>query len=110
LVPILTGEGQGDRHHDTIRCEYYDVVNRHFPDEEAHQSCWATMFRDERYKLVVYHEEDFGELYDLQDDPDEFNNLWDDSAHAGVKMRLLKQNFDNTVVSGDPGPARMGRY
>ena len=37
------------------------------------------MYRDERYKIVVYHGHEQGELYDLQEDPGEFKNLWDDS-------------------------------
>ena len=36
------------------------------------------MIRDDRYKLIVYHGHDIGELFDLENDPDEFDNLWDD--------------------------------
>ena len=32
----------------------------------------ATMYRDDRWKLVVYHSHDLGELYDLREDPHEF--------------------------------------
>ena len=111
LIPILTGEQPGDSHHESLRCEYYDVVDKFAPDaSDKHKPCWATMFRSDRYKLVVYHNEEYGELYDLQEDPDEFNNLWEDPSQTDLKLQLMKQNFDNTVITGDPGPARIGRY
>ena len=50
----------------------------------------ATMFRDERYKLVCYHGHGVGELFDLHDDPSEFRNLWDDQDLGKPKARLLE--------------------
>ena len=37
------------------------------------------MYRTGRYKLVVYHRDELGELFDLENDPHEFDNLWDHS-------------------------------
>ena len=99
LLPILTGEHPGHQHHDFLRCEAYK------PESQC-----ATMIRNDRYKLATYHNVDHGELYDLHRDPNEFTNLWDDPAHSQIKLNLIKQNFDHTVVCGDPGPARIGRY
>lgn len=42
-----------------------------------------------RYKLVVYANRSYGELYDLQTDKNQSHNLWDDEASQPVKMRLL---------------------
>jgi uncharacterized sulfatase len=44
---------------------------------------------DERYKITVYHKQDYGELFDLREDPNELRNLWDDPAAAGLKQQLL---------------------
>ena len=44
--------------------------------------------RDERWKLVHYRDRDYGELYDLRDDPWEKRNRWDDASLAQVKARL----------------------
>jgi arylsulfatase A-like enzyme len=42
-------------------------------------------------KLTRYAGVDWGELYDLQNDPREKVNLWDDPAHAAKKAHLLNR-------------------
>ena len=54
----------------------------------------ATMIRDERYKLVVYQGHGFGELFDLETEADEYNNLWDEPALTETHVRLMQVNFD----------------
>lgn len=44
---------------------------------------------DERYKLTVYYRQDYGELFDLRDDPGELRNRWNDPAYAELKSNLL---------------------
>jgi arylsulfatase A-like enzyme len=46
---------------------------------------------DERFKLVVYASPDGGQLFDLQNDPHELSNLWNDPAYAAVKAELMEQ-------------------
>ncbi len=41
---------------------------------------FIVMRRDQNWKLVWYADDDYGELYDLQNDPDELTNLWRDAA------------------------------
>ncbi|HTO42420.1 MAG TPA: sulfatase-like hydrolase/transferase [Rhizomicrobium sp.] len=36
-----------------------------------------------------------GELYDLQNDPQQWNNLWDDPQHATLKSDLIADLYDN---------------
>jgi arylsulfatase A-like enzyme len=101
LLPILRGEVDANHHRDFVRCEYYDAV-------DLRDHSFATMYRNKRYKLVVYHGHEEGELYDLIDDPDEFNNLWHTPAKQDIKMELLKQSFDASMCAMDIGPRRVG--
>jgi hypothetical protein len=76
LMPILRGDASPDFHREFVRCEYFDAIDAGManrllgplgaeqtgggrgPGAEEYQpipGTWATMYRDERYKLVVYH-------------------------------------------------------
>jgi len=46
---------------------------------------------EDRYKLTVYYGQDYGELFDLQDDPGEVNNLWNDAESQNLKMELTRK-------------------
>ncbi|MCM3783814.1 sulfatase-like hydrolase/transferase [Neobacillus mesonae] len=64
---------------DHALCEF-----RHEPTT-IHQKTYV----DVRYKLTVYYRQAYGELFDLQADPAELNNLWDDPNYAKLKTELL---------------------
>ncbi len=94
LLPILTGESEGDTIRPFARCEYFDSIDSHFTGGSG---VFGTMYRDDRYKLSVYHTYNLGELYDLAEDPWEFNDLWNDPAYAEVKNRLISESFNAHV-------------
>ena len=48
--------------------------------------------RTDRYKLIhFYNDVDLWELYDLQEDPNELNNVYDQSEYQAVRERLHKE-------------------
>ncbi len=105
LLPILRGESSPDHHRDFVRCEYFDALDSHFTGGSG---TFATMYRNRRYKLCVYHGHNLGELYDLEQDPWEFDNLWDDPAHQQTKLELLHASFDQTMLlTTDVGSRRI---
>ncbi|WP_127579733.1 sulfatase family protein [Paenibacillus koleovorans] len=74
---IWTGEKEQARDH--AICEF-----RHEPTT-IHQKTYV----DRRYKLTVYYNQTYGELFDLQEDPGELRNLWNDPASRELKTELL---------------------
>lgn len=46
---------------------------------------------NERYKLTVYYNQNYGELYDLENDPGEIKNLWAVPEAAGLKAELIQK-------------------
>ena len=58
-----------------------------------------TLVQEGRYVVTEYGETNIfegteGELYDLNEDPHQWRNLWDNPAHASMKSDLLAQLHD----------------
>lgn len=95
LMPWLTGECESKAPvRESVRCEYFDALAPAFT--QGHGT-FATMFRKGRHKLVVYHSLGLGELFDLETDPWEHKNLWNDPDSQELKHRLIFESFNNHV-------------
>ncbi|MEF3303996.1 sulfatase family protein [Paenibacillus sp. GYB003] len=86
IPPAMTGVDQSDVWRglrpfvrDHAICEF-----RHEPTT-IHQKTYV----DERYKITVYYNRTYGELFDLKEDPGEIRNLWDEPDCAALKSELL---------------------
>ena len=44
---------------------------------------------EKNYKITVYANQPYGEIFDLKNDPDELVNLWDKPGSAGLRNELL---------------------
>ena len=68
-----------------------DAARSHIIVENRHQPTTinARTYVDDRYKLTVYYNQAYGELFDLQTDPGEVHNLWDEPDAAALKDALL---------------------
>jgi len=84
------------QHRKTVYYHYYEngehAVSPHFG------------VRDDRYKLIRFYKRvDAWELYDLQNDPEELNNVYDDPAYRAVlrkmekKLRKEIRDFDDPI-------------
>jgi arylsulfatase A-like enzyme len=60
------------------------------------------MLRDKEYKLVYYPEQEYGELYKIDDDPDETDNLFDDADYAEARTRLLGALLNRLIAMEGP--------
>jgi len=58
---------------------------------------------DERYKLTIYRDRPYGELFDLEADPEERCNLWGESKYAEVKAMLFVR-LANAELKREPMP------
>ncbi len=71
--------GEEEKVRDHIICE-----NHHEPT-----TIHLKTYVDERYKITVYYNREYGELYDLKEDPKEINNLWNQPEYHELKTKLL---------------------
>ncbi|MEP3481776.1 MAG: sulfatase [Fuerstiella sp.] len=98
LVPLLKGEQPTDWRK-SVYYHYYEypsvhMVPRHFG------------VRGERYKLMKFYQFDEWEFYDLQEDPDELTNQYNNPAYADriaemkVELERLRTEYqDNSDVA-----------
>lgn len=76
----------------------------------------VTALRSGTHKLVVWHGrpsmrgQPEGELYDLDRDPDELCNLWDDPAHADIRAALTARLLEALVAVEDRSNPRVAAW
>jgi arylsulfatase len=80
LSPSLNGEPWGGRQY---------VFAEHSRDGILQETEFMTMVRTQDWKLVHFLDEPFGQLFHLENDPEEVRNLWDDPSAAEKKRELL---------------------
>ena len=70
----------------------------------------ATMTFDGKFKTIIYHGLGFGEIYDLENDPGEINDLWDKGLDANLKVKLMHSHIDAVMNTSSAGIQRKGRF
>jgi arylsulfatase A-like enzyme len=105
LVPILRGAAPA-AWRDAIYYHFYENPGWHYAPRHYG-------IRTERYKLIHYYRLGFSELFDLQQDPDELVNLFDESSYVAVRRdletRLQRLRLDYGVPEQDPEPSLVRR-
>jgi len=92
-IPVLRGETDSVR--DWALVEHLATVH-------LHQQTLVTG----SWKLVCYRHADYGELYDLRDDPDQERNLWDEDPER--RGRLLLKLAQANMAKAGAMPERIG--
>ncbi len=82
LAPALSGGPWAGRDH---------VYAEHGRDGILQETEFMTMVRNRRWKLVHFAGEEFGQLFDLENDPLEEHCLWHDPGSQAVKQLLLDE-------------------
>ena len=90
LLPALEGENWPGR--ETVFAEH--CRDGLLPAE------YMSMARTKDWKLVHFVGETYGQLFDLANDPEEVNNLWDDPANADRREELLQTLLTWRIRSG----------
>jgi arylsulfatase A-like enzyme len=62
-----------------------------------------------RHRMSLRHGEEWGELFDLDSDPDEIVNLWDDPGHAELRAELIEKMARHMIAHQDHSPLPTGR-
>ena len=88
-LPVWRGEAEAVR--DEVLIEF-----RHEPTT-IHLRTLVTP----RWKMTVYRDQTYGELFDLEGDPQETRNLWDAAEYAPVKAQLFQQ-WVNAELKREP--------
>ena len=68
-----------------------EAIRNHVIIENQHQPTKINMrtYINDRYKLTIHYNREYGELYDLKNDPDEYVNLWKKEEAQKLKQDLL---------------------
>ncbi len=106
LVPLLRGEDPA-QWRDSIYYHYYEYPSVHMVPRH-------NGVRGNRYKLMHFYEFDEWEFYDLETDPDELHNLYEDPNYAGQiqaskkELERLRDYYEDGSVGG-PKPVEWQR-
>ena len=88
---------------DALR-DHVIVENRHNPT-----TMFMKTYVEERYKMTLHFKQSYGEIYDLQEDPGEYKNLWDLPEHQELKKDLLlKFMYADMAIEPMPMPRISG--
>ncbi|MCJ7874508.1 DUF4976 domain-containing protein [Phaeobacter sp. J2-8] len=101
LLPALTETDHTPREH--VFCEQAGDMVMTGAD-------FITMVREKRWKLVHLLGCEEGQLFDLESDPDEMRNLWDDPDHSAQKARLKDVMLEWLVASNFNTRDRMAAF
>ena len=106
LLPMMTGKAGIDYHKDSVICEYNDAIDSKGATSYTH----GVMYLDKQYKVCIYRGQNIGEIYDLEKDRGEFDNLWNNKSFTEKKAELLHKAMMSYMATSDAGIKRTHPY
>lgn len=100
LRPLLENEKAPDNWRKSLYYHYYE-----FPNEHGVKQHYGV--RTDRYKLIhFYNDIDEWEMFDLEKDPHEMNNIADDPAYKTIRKKLEGEILKLQKQYGDTEPEK----
>ena len=108
----LVNSEQDDFDKKSVISEYNDAAGGSTikKTKEGIEGSRGSMYFDGQYKLNIYHNHNLFELYDLENDPNEFDNLWYKEGYTDLKHELTIKHFKSFVQTVDGGIRRTKDY
>ena len=97
----MTGHDQSSVWYDEaeqLERDHVIVENRHEPT-----TIHLKTYIEDRYKITVYYNQPYGELFNLEAHPKELNNLWNGPDLANLKTELTAK-FLSAQLGMEPLP------
>ena len=90
---------------ESVHKSLLDETNIYYPKiilqkEEPETVCRSTMIRTMSYKLIMRTKQ-LNELYDLKNDPEELNNVYEDSRYQDIRNELEKRMLEWYIKTSD---------
>ena len=57
-----------------------------------------------QYRMTIYRGQSWGELYDLENDPEETRNLWDNADYQSVQLKLVQELTQRMIDITEKSP------
>jgi len=96
LTPLLTKQTETLRDHVLVEFE-----SRYLPGIPM------KTIRTQKWRLTYYAGQPYGELYDLENDPKEFTNLYDDDKYRDIREKLKLTLLDELIKTEGRLPERV---
>lgn len=74
-----------------------------FAIAECYDEVWIKTLRSKKWSMSIFAGVDAGELYDMEKDPGQFNNLWFEPRYQEIRLTLVNLLFNRIFVT-DPYP------
>ncbi len=109
-APVLTGEST-DTGNSSVLIEVA-ISGESIPELKKNETFNPDLYtlRTKDWRYSYYPGVDYGELFDLQADPNEYTNLWGKPGLEKVQRNLKDELLARIVGAHDPLPLRENRY